>query len=252
MGSVQIIGAGSSGGGGGGVATLVMPAEFIVTPVGTVINVTWTDGRLLDVFSGPSLDFWNHILFDETGVPSIDYTVSRQLKDAVNDASINWGNRNLITSGNVLTVDWANALLTVGSTIKINWGSSLLVSGVTGNVSVDWDNRILGDGSGIDCVQWNNRTAIDNGGFLSIDWNGRNLIDANGNAALSWEGYQLLDFAGIISVDWGNRTIKDTGGLTVLNFSVADPTTIPDSTGPLDVVATVNAILAKLATYGMN
>lgn len=136
------------GAGGGGGVTLVMPAEYTVTPVGTLITVDW-NGR---------------VLLDDLGNPSV-----------------NFGGDNVLTFGRYLLF------------------------------------------------------SQDNGGGVSLAWN---------------DG-QLKSVDGTVSLGWIDRYLRNDAGLNCLDWSLGDPTNIPDA-GPGTEITTINAILAKLATYGMN
>lgn len=113
------------------------------------------------------------------------------------------GSVNITGSLSVLDANGINRLNTIGYTLR---GAS------PGNLSVDWNDRLLYDASGITVVNWRNQRLIDSNTTHSINWNTRSLITTLGNTTVEWDSAKLNDTTGgnKISINWNTRKLYDS------------------------------------------
>jgi hypothetical protein len=187
---------------------------------------------------------------------NFDFLVNRNLADDQGNYSIDWNNRELLTSDNVATV---------------SWGSNNLVS-LNGDTSVDWESRRLTDSGSSPTLFWNTRqlsgdwsaqtfnvsgkrvlTLADTGSFSNpdltyvvkttgnqnvsgiknfvngiaipnnLDSTNRYLKNSGNGVTIDWQN-QLLKTQAFISyypsVDWKQRVLYDANILTGLDWNL--------------------------------
>jgi hypothetical protein len=89
--------------------------------------------------------------------------------------------------------------------------------GATGDLSVNWTDRLLTNTAGAGVLDWRNLRLIDSATSRSIDWGSRLLTDTSQMSSVNWSTRLLTDASAITAVDWSSRKLYDSSGAGVLS-----------------------------------
>ena len=137
-----------------------------------------------------------------------------------NAVSIDSSTRELADSNATPSINWDQRLLYDGSGINstIDYGSALLYDTIS-TLSIDWGNRQSYDDSGTSALEWTStkRRLYDSTATLSVDWTLRAAYDETGIEAFAWttSKRKLLDITSADSVNWDDRILTKSDGVTI-------------------------------------
>ncbi|MDR1280303.1 MAG: hypothetical protein LBK99_05730 [Opitutaceae bacterium] len=86
------------------------------------------------------------------------------------------------------------------------------------NLSVDWEYRSLVDNNVDMSVDWNSRTLYGPNGYESLEWKFRQLFDYLGSLSADWGSRVLCDDVEGMALDYGNRNLYSGFGHIVLSW----------------------------------
>jgi len=101
---------------------------------------------------------------------------------------------------------------------------TLTGAGGSGDVAVDWSNRVLKGTTNNTTLDWYDLLAYDGGGGESIDWDNRLLVSEDTHPSISWDSRQLIDGNSAVVMSWSstgllgsNWSIDQYGGASFVN-----------------------------------
>jgi hypothetical protein len=128
--------------------------------------------------------------------------------------------------------------------VIFNYGLSN-INDLNGILSIDSNNRILKDQSGINSLDWSQfgRIMYDSGAQTSINYRIRELFNNSGNPVLNWNILTLIDSSGEVSLEWQARLLFDSTGIISQDYQNR---VLYDASGGVPTVDYGNAILEDL------
>ncbi len=143
-------------------------------------------------------------------------------KAATPRVSVDWGERQLVTSALTGAVNWElQRLIDAAGLLSVDWLNRRCID-TSNKIAVDWENRACNDAAGETALNWNTRVCNDSDGDLSIDWENHTLgyFDEfdNERITINWETCEIRDKVSLLSVKWATRELYDDGGALAVTF----------------------------------
>lgn len=250
-----------------------------------ILSISWQSRTLFDTVGNRALTYGNtdRRLFDASTNVSMDYSARTLFDTTGTVTALNYNTRVLINASGANVMEWSGSQVTFDNgftSSATNFISKLIVGTTTsagtyplqvsGNIytsgaifasnnmtSVDVNNRMLYDSTGILSINYTQRIIYDTSGTVqALNYNTRNFIDSTGVGAGSWNTRALQDTANknsclwgtrvlydstgtVQSVNWGSRIMVDASSIASLNYNVRN---LYDSTGVKSIDYTVRAL----------
>jgi hypothetical protein len=154
---------------------------------GNAVAIDWGNRQLWETNEGATLD-WGHRQL--TGGPwdSMGLSVNG-VNVVLTSQTGSFGGSNPVNVVHTTGTEIISGAKTFATQIAINNGglsgptvftssNQLLYDGANGQVSVDWNQRLLGSGSSNYALDYGNRLLMNTGGTTTVDWNNRILSGA--------------------------------------------------------------------------
>jgi hypothetical protein len=142
--------------------------------------------------------------------PEINLT-ELTLYDGSNNAALDWSNRQLLDSNEVLSVDWENQQLTSAAYVGVDWQNGTLFD--FAYTPLDWLSRVVRDTSDVVSLAWGSRLLQNTTETPVLDWEYGILSDSTYNS-LDWVNRYLYDSAAIDAANWDYRILYGSDGVT--------------------------------------
>lgn len=167
-----------------------------------------------------------------------------------NATAIDTSTRELVDSGSIVSINWDQRLLYDGSGINatIDYGSTLLYD-TTSTPSVEWGGRQTYDEIGVTAIDWTSgrRILYDDSSLGSLDWKNRNLIKGDGTVILDWQSGVLSGMSTISATTISGGTLYGDGSnLTGIGGGSFTGGTV---TGPTNFTNGLSANTISATTY---
>jgi len=146
------------------------------------------------------------------GFGQVDLLVESGLITFPNNASLNMGSGNLITTG---TGRFDSGLLDSSDRISVDLNNRQLKD-TSGDINVSWQWKYLYGYSGYHVVDWGSLYLKDDSDYLSVDWGNRQLADSSGLQRLDWENLLLTDGSDALSLNWSSRELYANDGSDII------------------------------------